>query len=583
MFRPMAQVVFLVLAGALILAFTFVPALFALLLRGSIGEGESPAIRGVRRLYVPALLWALRRRTWVVAGAAILLAGSVMIATRLGSEFVPTLDEQDIVIQPLRIPGTSLDQAVSMQHAVDTTLAGIAEVANVYSRLGTDEVANDPMPPNTGDIFVILKPRRAWPDPHKPKSQLIRELEEKLSLVPGQAYEFTQPIEMRFNELIAGVRSDVAVKVFGDALEVMRRTADRIAVALGAIRGAADVRVEQVTGLPALTVNIDRTSAARYGLNVEDIQSVVRTALAGSEAGEVLEGDRRFPIVVRLPEHLRVDLPTLGQLPIPVEARARPLVSAALLAARDNPHTEFVPLGSVADIRLEEGPNQVSREDGKRRVVVQCNVRGRDIGSFVEEAQKRIGRDVGIPAGYWITWGGDFENILSARARLMVAVPLALLLIFMLLFAALGSVKDALLVFSGVPLALTGGAIALSIRGMPLSITAGIGFIALSGVAVLNGLVMLSFIRTLRDEGMRLERAVVEGSSTRLRPILMTALVAFLGFVPMALATSTGAEVQRPIATVVIGGILSSTVLTLFVLPALYRIVHREREAAPEP
>lgn len=583
MFRPMASVVLLALGGSLVLAFTFVPAMVALLLRGRVSESEGLVVGAAKHAYSHGLRWALRRRGWVVAGAGAALVVTGIVAARMGSEFVPTLDEQDLLVQPLRIPGTSLQQSVAMQHEVEVALRQFPEVANVFSRLGTDEVANDPMPPNLGDAFVILKPRREWPDPHKPKAALIREMEEALSDVPGQTYEFTQPIEMRFNELIAGVRSDVAVKLFGDDLEIMRETAGRIASELRGVRGAADVRVEQVTGLPTLTVDIDRATAARYGLNVEDVQSVVRTALAGSEAGEVLEGDRRFPIVVRSPESVRQNPRALGDLPVPVEARPRSLLPTALPAAHPAARTEFVPLSAVASIVLDEGPNQISREQGKRRVVVQCNVRGRDIGSFVAEAQTRIGRQVRIPAGYWTAWGGEFENILSARRRLAIVVPLALLVVLLLLFAALGSLKDSLLVFTGVPLALTGGVAALALRGMPFSVTAAVGFIALSGVAVLNGLVMLSFVRRLREGGRSLEMSLLLGCTTRLRPVLMTALVASVGFVPMALATGTGAEVQRPLATVVIGGIVSSTLLTLLVLPALYRLLHREREPAEEP
>ena len=575
MFRPMAEVVLYVLAGALVLAFTFVPALVALLLRGRVAEAESPVVRGVRRLYLPTLRWSLRHRIVVVVTAVLLLVASGFAAARLGSEFVPTLDEGDITIQPLRIPGTSLDQAIAMQHDVDATIARFPEVADVYSRLGTDEFANDPMPPNLGDIFVILKPRRDWPNPRKPKATLIRELEERLNLLPGQAYEFTQPIQMRFNELIAGVRSDVAVKVFGDDLEVMRETAEHIATVLRSIPGTSDVRVEQVTGLPTLTVDIDRATAARYGLNIEDVQSVVQTALAGTEAGELLEGDRRFPIVVRLPEGQRSDIRALAELPIAVPSQGRPLMDQGATATADPP-MRFVPLGTVAHIRLEEGPNQISREQGKRRVVVQCNVRGRDLGSVVSDAQRAIRSRVQIPPGYWTAWGGEFENILSARARLMVAVPIALSVVLILLFGALGSLKDTVLVFSGVPLALTGGIAALALRGMPFSITAGVGLIALSGVAVLNGLVMLSFVRARREQGDSVEAALLEGCATRLRPVLMTGLVASLGFIPMALATGPGAEVQRPLATVVVGGIISSTLLTLVVLPALYRMFHRE-------
>ncbi|MCC6348941.1 MAG: CusA/CzcA family heavy metal efflux RND transporter [Candidatus Eisenbacteria bacterium] len=583
MFRPMALVVLLALAGSLLFAFTVVPALVALLLRGRVAESEGPLAGPLLRAYRPALDWALARRRIVVLAVLAFVAGTAFVATRLGTEFVPTLDERDMTIQALRIPSTSLAQSVAMDHDLERTLRGFPEVANVFSRLGTDEVASDPMPPNISDMFVILKDRRDWPDPRKPRAKLVEQMESALAEHPGQAYEFTQPIEMRFNELVAGVRGDVAIKVFGDDLDGMRESAERIAAVLRSIRGAADVRVEQVSGLPTLDVDIDRATAARYGLNVADIQGVVRTALAGTEAGEVLVGDRRFPIVVRLPEHVRQDPRALADLPVPVEARPRRLLPTALPAAHEDARTEFVPLGAVAAVRLTEGPNQVSREDGKRRVVVQCNVRGRDLGSFVAEAQERVAREVRLAPGDWLGWGGEFENILSARARLAVAVPLSLLLIFLLLFAALGSPKDALLVFSGVPLAVSGGVLALAARGLPFSITASVGFIALSGVAVLNGLVMLSFVRKLREQGLTVGEALRGGCTARLRPVLMTALVASLGFVPMALATGTGAEVQRPLATVVIGGILSSTLLTLLVLPVLYRLVHRDVEPPAEP
>ena len=583
MFRPMAQVVLLALAGALILAFTFVPAMVALMLRGRVSEVESPAIRMANRGYVRGLRWALRRRRLVTAGALAFLLVCGFVATQLGSEFVPTLDERDIAIHALRIPGTSLDQAVAMQGGVEAALKSFPEVERVFSKIGTAEIANDPMPPSVSDVFVILKPQREWPDRGRPKADLIRAMEAKLDLLPGNLYEYTQPIQMRFNELIAGIRSDVAVKVFGDDLEVLVDVADGIAEELREVSGAADVKVEQVTGLPVLTVEIDRAAIARHGLHVADVQDVIRTALAGAEAGEVFEGDRRFEIVIRFPEAIRNDIRSLELLPVPVQAESRAMVASSLPVAHAGSRTEFVPLGAVARITLDEGPNQVSRENGKRRVVAQANVRGRDIGSFVTEAQERIAARVHVPAGYWITWGGQFENMIAARRRLAVVVPLALLLILMLLFGAFGSVKDALLVFSGVPLALTGGVLALAIRGMPLSITASVGFIALSGVAVLNGIVMLSFVRKLRAEGASVERSLMEGCVTRLRPVLMTALVASLGFVPMALATGTGAEVQRPLATVVIGGVLSSTLLTLFVLPALYRLTHREREPREEP
>jgi cobalt-zinc-cadmium resistance protein CzcA len=451
-------------------------------------------------------------------------------------------------------------------------------VAFVFARIGTSEVANDPMPPNIADVFVILKPREIWPNPRLPKAQFIARLQKRLDLLPGNAYEFTQPIEMRFNELIAGVRGDVAVKVFGDDLDALLGTANQIASELRAVRGAADVRVEQVTGLPTLTIAIDRGAASRFGLSIASVQSVIRTALAGTEAGEVFEGDRRFDIVVRLPEGIRKDIHALEMLPVPVAPGTRSSVAGALPPTHTAGRTEFVPLGVVARIDLAEGPNQVTRENGKRRVVVQANVRGRDLGGFVAEAQGRIAQGVKVPAGSWLVWGGQFENLITARTRLLIVVPIALLLIFVLLFMTFGSVVDALLVFSGVPLALTGGILALAVRGLPLSITAGVGFIALSGVAVLNGVVMLSFVRTLRQEGQSLRHALVAGCSTRLRPVLMTALVASLGFIPMALATGTGAEVQRPLATVVIGGIVSSTLLTLLVLPALYLLAHRRSE-----
>ena len=578
MFRPMAQVVLLALGGALILAFTLVPALVALTLRGRVAEAESPAIRLARHHYLPALRWALQHRPAVIVAALGLLAVCGLLAARLGSEFVPTLDERDIAIHALRIPGTSLEQAIAMQGGVEAALNSFPEVERVFSKIGTAEIANDPMPPSVSDVIVILKPREQWPNRRRPKAQLIAAMEQRLDLLPGNVYEYTQPIQMRFNELIAGVRADVAVKVFGDDLNVMLATGEQVAEVLESIDGAADVKVEQVTGLPILTVDIDREAASRYGLNVADVQAVVRTALAGSQAGEVYEGDRRFDIVIRLPEAVRNDLHALELLPVPVSAAPRSLLAGALPATHVGAKTEFIPLGAVAQIRLGEGPNQVSRENGKRRVVTQANVRGRDIGGFVAEAQREIARRVTIPSGYWIAWGGQFENLIAARTRLMIVVPISLLLIFLLLFGAFGSVRDALLVFSGVPLALTGGVLALTLRGLPFSITAGIGFIALSGVAVLNGVVLLSFIRDLRREGRSLEDALLEGCSTRLRPVLMTALVASVGFVPMALATGTGAEVQRPLATVVIGGILSSTLLTLIVLPVLYRVVHRDRE-----
>jgi cobalt-zinc-cadmium resistance protein CzcA len=572
MFRPLAAVALLALSGALVLAFTFIPAMTALLLGGRVAETESIVVRRVRHGYLPVLRWSLAHRRILLSGTAALLLLCAFLAGRLGGEFVPTLDERDILVQPVRLPGISVDQAVAMQHSVDSTIAGMPQVRDVFTRLGTAEVANDPMPISTGDTYVMLKPRREWPNPHERKADVVEEMERRLSLLPGNGYEFTQPIQMRFNELMAGVRSDVGIKVFGDDLDTMLTTANRIARVLREVPGATDVKVEQVAGLPTLAIDIDRRAVARYGIDLSDVQGAVRTALSGTDAGELFVGDRRFPIVVRLPAQARRDIASLEMLPIPIVSHH----SAGMEASGARP--EFVPLSAVARIRLEEGPNQVSRENGKRRVVVQANVRGRDLASFVAESRNRIDTMVRLPAGYWVGWGGQFENLIAARNRLLIVVPIALGFILVLLVFAFGSMRDALVVFSGVPLALTGGILALSVRHMPLSITAGIGFIALSGVAVLNGVVLLSFVRQRLADGLDVDLALMDACTRRLRPILMTALVAAIGFVPMALATGTGSEVQRPLATVVIGGILSSTILTLIVLPTLYSLTHRRKE-----
>ncbi len=562
MFQPMAFTVIGALLGAMILSLTFVPAAVALLLNQRISETENPVMRVATRVYEPSLAWALRRKSLVVGGAVVIVALTGALASRLGSEFLPSLDEGDLLVHALRIPGTSLTQAVEMQHVLEDRLAEIPEVSNVFAKIGTAEIANDPMPPSVADVFVMLKPRADWPDPSRSKAELVRSIEEDLRTIPGNNYEFTQPIQMRFNELIAGVRADVAVKIFGDDMDALQGVGRAVESILTAVSGASDVKMEQVTGLPVLTFHLDREEMARYGLNTADVQEVISVAVGGKVAGQVFEGDRRFDIVVRLPPRLRQDMDAFKTLPIPL--------------APGGP-TRYVPLGSVASFEITQGPNQVSRENGKRHIIVTANVRGRDIGSFVAEAEGRINDEVDIPPGYWVTWGGQFEHLLSATRRLEIVVPLSLLLIFALLYLTLGSFKDAALVFTGVPLALTGGVVALWIRGIPLSISAAVGFIALSGVAVLNGLVMISMIKRLREEGKPIDDAVMEGSVTRLRPVLMTALVASLGFVPMALAVGTGAEVQRPLATVVIGGILSSTALTLLVLPVLYRLFHRER------
>ena len=564
MFHPMAFTVVAALLGAMILSLTFIPAAVALFLNGKVAEKENRVMSWAKRKYEPAFDWAMASKPLVLTIAMVSIVLSGLLASRMGSEFVPNLNEGDIALHALRIPGTSLTQAIDMQLQLEQTIKSFPEVETTFAKLGTAEIATDPMPPNVADNFVMLKPRAEWPDPGRPKEDLVTALQVAVSKVPGNNYEFTQPIQMRFNELLSGVRSDVAVKVFGDDMETMNETAEKISQVLESIPGAADVKVEQTTGLPMQTVRIDREKIARYGLSVADVQDVLATAIGGLEAGAVFEGDRRFDIVVRLPEQLRGNLDTMLQLPI------------RLSESGDSGVANFIRLGDVASIDSTPGPNQISRENGKRRVVVTSNVRGRDIGSFVAEAEEKIAAAVKVPAGYWTTWGGTFEQLQSAAKRLQIVVPVALLMVFVLLFAMFGNVKDGLLVFTGVPFALTGGILALWLRGIPLSISAGVGFIALSGVAVLNGLVMISYIRSLREEGMPLDAAIREGALTRLRPVLMTALVASLGFVPMAIALGTGAEVQRPLATVVIGGIISSTLLTLLVLPILYRLAHRK-------
>lgn len=566
MFHPMAFTVVLALLGAMILSVTFVPAAVALFIGDKVAEKENRLMTWARQRYAPLLDGALANTPVVLTFACVAVAVCMAIATRMGSEFVPSLIEGDFAIQALRVPGTSLSQSVQMQQQLESALvARFPEIERVFARTGTAEIASDPMPPSISDAYVMLKPRDQWPDPDKTRAALIEEVRAEAARLPGSNYEFSQPIQLRFNELISGVRSDVAVKIFGDDEAVLRDTAGRVAAVLQDIAGAAEVRVEQTTGLPMLTVAIDRGKAARYGLNMRDVQDVVATAIGGRQAGTFFQGDRRFDIVVRLGENVRTDIEALRRLPIPLPRNTEGRVT-------------YIPLGEVASLDVAPGPNQISRENGKRRIVVSANVRGRDIGSFVAQAETSIQQQVRIPAGYWTAWGGTFEQLQSATERLRIVVPVSLLLVIALLFAMFRNLKDGLLVFTGIPFALTGGILALWLRDIPLSISAAVGFIALSGVAVLNGLVMLTFIRTLREEGQPLERAVREGALARLRPVLMTALVASLGFVPMAIATGTGAEVQRPLATVVIGGILSSTALTLLVLPVLYRLAHRQKE-----
>jgi cobalt-zinc-cadmium resistance protein CzcA len=560
MFEPMAITVVMALIAALVLSLTFVPAAVAILLTGKITEKHNPVMQWASDRYAPLLGWAIQSRRTVISLAAGLVLVCLLIATRMGSEFVPSLDEGDVALHAMRIPDTSLTQAVSMQGALEDEIRKLPEVERVLAKIGTAEVATDPMPPSVADTYVILKDRDEWPDPRKPKVQFVEELEQALSKVPGNNYEFTQPIQMRFNELISGVRSDLAIKIYGDDLDVLTAQAERIERILAEIPGAADVKTEQISGLPIMSVVPKRDMLARYGLSVTDVQEVVTTYFGGANTGTLYEGDRRYDIVVRLPEALRSDVTTVGQITIAL------------------PDGGYVPLREIADVTIAPGPNQIQREQGKRRVVITANARGRDLGSLVAEAQQLIDTEITLPEGYWLDYGGTFEQLESASQRLMIVVPATLLMILGLLLLAFRSLKDALIIFSGVPLALTGGILALWLRGIPLSISAAVGFIALSGVAVLNGLVMVSFIRRLREDGQSLQDAITHGALTRLRPVMMTALVAALGFVPMAFNTGIGSEVQRPLATVVIGGIVSSTLLTLLVLPALYRMLHA-REA----
>ena len=558
MFEPMALTVILALAAAFVLSLTLVPALIAIAITGRVQEKENRLVATLKGWYTPLLRRAVAAPAPVIAVAVVLFATALFGFSRLGQEFIPSLDEKNIAMHALRIPSTALSQSQAMQLSVERAVSRFPQVSFVFSKTGTAEMASDPMPPNASDTLIILKPREQWPDPSLTKERLIEEISTAVSRLPGNVYEFTQPIQMRFNELLAGVRGDIAVKLFGDEFEPMQKAANQVAAALRAVRGATDVKVEQAGGLPVLEIKVDKAAIARRGLSVSAVQDVIGAAVGGQDAGVVYEGDRSFDIVVRLPESVRSDLEALSNLPV------------ALPKATPNSPVQSLQLNRVAQFSFTEGPNQISRENGKRRIVVTANVRGRDLGSVVEEAQAKVAQAVTLPPGYWMTWGGQSENLAAARQRLAIVVPACFAMIFLLLLAAMGSARDALLVFSAVPLALTGGVAALWLRGMPFSISAAVGFIALSGVAVLNGLVMLSFIRQLRERGVPMLTAIEQGALTRFRPVVMTALVASLGFVPMAFATGTGAEVQKPLATVVIGGLISATLLTLAVLPALY-------------
>jgi cobalt-zinc-cadmium resistance protein CzcA len=565
MFHPMAFTVVSALLAALLLSFTFIPAALALFVKGNLAEKENRIMSFLSRIYQPLFKQAMRKSTSLIAFAFLLLFLSVFLFFRMGSEFMPNLDEGDIAMHALRIPGTSLSQALSMQSQLEERVLEIPEVKRIVSKIGTAEVATDPMPPNIADNFIIMKERKDWPEPKKAKAQLLAEIETAVLELPGNNYEFTQPIQMRMNELISGVRSDLAVKIYGDDLAKLLEKGQEIERLLKKIPGAADTKMEQVAGLPFLTINPKRDNLLRLGLNVAELQDYVAAALNGKHLGYLYSGDRSFNLVLRLPENIRSNILALENLSI----RIKPKENAG-------PHAvTFVPLSEVADFDLSLGPNQINRENGKRRVVISTNVRGRDLGSFVKDVQERVAKTISLDSGYFVAYGGSFEQLLSASKRLQIVVPLALFLIFFLLLTLFASFKDAMIVFSSVPFALTGGIFALYLREIPLSISAGVGFIALSGVAVLNGVVMISFINKLINEGMQLEEALNRGALTRLRPILMTALVASLGFVPMAINLGAGSEVQRPLATVLIGGIISSTLLTLFVLPVFFFLAYR--------
>jgi cobalt-zinc-cadmium resistance protein CzcA len=581
MFIPMALTVLLALLGAMLFSLTFVPASVAIFLQGRMREKETILIRWAKAIYQPMLNLSLRRRSMIVTTAVLLVAGCGILASRMGAEFIPSLDEGDFALGINRIPGTSLTQAVQMQRNLEIGLLKIPEVKEVLAWLGTAEIATDAQPPSVGDSFVMLKPRQEWPDPKKSKGGVADEIDRVINSYIGNNIQISQPIQMRMNELLSGVKGDVVVKVFGDDMDELMKAGERVTDVLSRIRGAEGVTLERLSGLPFLTIQPNHEAISRYGLSVSDVQQVIETAIGGKTAGQFFQGDRRFPIVVRLSESLRRNVDALKRLPILIPASEEASTGGPLLGALTSQpipvsRSNYIQLSDIADFEVGTGPNLINREDGKRRITVTCNIPTRDIGTFVAEAQKRIKEQVKLPVGYWMQWGGQFEQLQSASQRLMVVVPVALLSIFVLLFLAFGTAKDALLIYTGIPLALTGGVLGLWLRGIPLSISAGVGFIALSGVAVLNGVVMISFIRRLRAEGMPLAEAIRVGSLTRLRPVIMTALVASLGFVPMALAVGRGAEVQRPLATVVIGGIISSTLLTLFVLPVLYSLFHRD-------
>jgi len=563
MFQPMAFTVIAALLGAMILTITFIPAMIAIFVTGKVKQKENRLMMGIRFIYQPLLKISLKIPILIVLIAVGLFTFSVTQVSKLGMEFMPKLDEHDIVLHALRVTGTGIEQSVSMQHVLEKEIKQLSEVKHVFSKIGTPDIATDPMPPNVADTFLILKPQSEWDDPSKTKSQFIDELRHLLESVPGNNYEITQPIEMRFNELITGVRTDIALRIYGDDLDKLAEIGEQVSSLLNQVSGSEDVRVEETQGLPMINVIPDKEHLSLIGLTVADVQQAVQIAVGGIETGLLYEGDKRFKIMVKLDEKYRQNIAELANLPI-------------MSSNHIGNELIFVPLGEVATIEIIDGPSKIGRESGKRNVVVTANVGGRDLGSYINETKQLMQDELKLPAGYWLEYDGTFKQLKSATERLSIIVPLILLIIFGLLFSVFQSFKDSLIIFTAIPLALTGGVLALMFREMPLSLPAMIGFIALSGISVLNGIVLLSFIRTLRNKGENLMQAISLGMNQRLRPVLMTALVAGLGFVPMAISTGAGAEVQKPLATVVIGGVISSTILTLLVLPAIYRLFYRK-------
>ncbi|MEO8301139.1 MAG: CusA/CzcA family heavy metal efflux RND transporter [Rhizomicrobium sp.] len=566
MFSPMVITLMLALASAFLLSLTFVPAMVALLLTGHVDEQEVPIIRKAKALYEPWLHHAIARPWPFIGGAVVTFAAALVVFLFVGREFMPTLDEQNLNLSSVRIPSTSIDQSLALDLPLERNVQALPEVLTTYSKAGTASLAADPMPPNASDNYIILKPKNEWPAGVTTKDQVIERIRARTEHMVGNSYDVTQPIEMRFNELIAGVRSDVAVKIYGDNLSVMNGIAQQVAAVLQKIPGAADVRVPQTRGFPTFDIRFDRDAISRYGLTMKDVADTISTALGGREAGQVFEGDRRFDVVVRLANAQRNDMDALGALPVMLPS---PLLSPGV----EGDAEASVPLRQLVSFRFSEGLNEISRDNGRRRIYVQANVKGNDLGSFVSEAKNRITREIKLAPGMTIEWGGQYQNLQAATARLAILVPICMAMIFGVLYMALGEAVLAALVFSAVPIALAGGVFAIALRGIPFSVSTAVGFIAVSGVAVLNGLVLISAIRRRQELGQGLDASIVEGTMERVRPVLMTALVASLGFIPMAIATGTGAEVQRPLATVVIGGLITSTVLTLFVLPAICHLV----------